>query len=142
MATINPYLNFMGQTEEDFKFYSAVFGGEFIGGLSRFKDAPDADKLPEDELHKVMHVALPIGKENTLMGTDALESMGHKVKEGNNISISVQADSKEEATDIFYKLAAGGEIIMPLEDAFWGAWFGMLTDKFGIQWMVNYNYNR
>lgn len=142
MATINPYLNFTGNTEDAFNFYKSVFGGEFVGGISRFRDAPDADNLPEDELDKVMHIALPVGEKTMLMGTDALESMGQKVTEGNNFYISVQAGSKEEATGIFNGLASGGEVTMPLEDAFWGAYFGMLTDKFGIQWMVTYNYNQ
>ena len=138
MAIINPYLNFQGNTEDAFKFYKSVFGGEFVT-FQRFSDTPQGPQLPEDERNKVMHVALPI-KGNILMGTDFLKSMGHEFRPGNNISISVNPDSKEEATKIFNGLAAGGTVTMPLEDAFWGAYFGMLTDKFGIQWMVNYEY--
>lgn len=140
MATLNPYLNFPGNTEEAFDFYKSVFGGEFAGGIFRFKDTPEADKMNASDREKVMHVALPIGKGNMLMATDALESMGHKVTPGTNFHLSLEADSKEETEKLFKALSAGGKISMPLADAFWGAYFGMLTDKFGIQWMVNYTY--
>lgn len=139
MATINPYLNFQGNTEEAFNFYKSVFGGEFVGGISRFRDTPEADKLPEHEKDKVMHVALPVGEGNMLMGTDFLESMGQKIEPGNNFSISIGPESKGEADRLFNALSEGGEITMPLEKASWGDYFGMLTDKFGIQWMVNYS---
>ena len=139
MATLNPYLNFAGNTEEAFKFYRSVFGGNFKM-LQRFKDTPEAGKIPLNEKDKIMHVALPIGKGNTLMATDSLESMGQKLTPGNNIYLSIEAESKEEANKIFNGLSAGGKVTMPLDDAFWGAYFGMLTDKFGIQWMVNYTY--
>lgn len=105
--------------------------------LQRFKDTPEAGKISANEKDKVMHVALPIGNGNTLMATDALESMGQKLNVGNNISLSIEAESKEQAQKIFNGLSAGGKVTMPLEDAFWGAYFGMLTDKFGIQWMVS-----
>jgi PhnB protein len=141
MATINPYLNFNGYTEEAFNFYRSVFGGEFVT-LQRFKDTPEADKMPADEREKIMHVALPIGKENILMGTDALESQGFKLTKGNNFAISISAESEEEADRVFNGLSAGGKVTMPMEKAFWGAYFGMFYDKFGIQWMVNYDYNQ
>lgn len=140
MATINPYLNFPGNTEEAFNFYKSVFGGDFVGGINRFKDTPESDKISDNEKNKVMHVALPVGKGNTLMATDALESMGQKVNAGNNIYLSLEAESKEEAEKLFNGLSAGGKVTMPLDDAFWGAYFGMLTDKFRIHWMVNYTY--
>lgn len=89
-----------------------------------------------------MHVALPLGQGNILMGTDALESMGHTLKMGNNFSLTINVDSKKEADQIFQNLSSGGEMTMPIQDAFWGDYFGMLTDKYGIQWMVAYNYNR
>jgi PhnB protein len=89
-----------------------------------------------------MHVSLPIGKGNVLMGTDVLEFMGQKLAVGNNFYISIQAESKQEAEKLFNGLSAGGKIEMPLHDTFWGAYFGMFTDKFGIQWMVNYDYQR
>ena len=139
MATLNPYLNFAGNTEEAFKFYKSVFGGDFKA-LLRFKDTPEAGKIPPNEKDKIMHVALPIGRGNMLMATDALESMGQKLTLGNNIYLSIEAESKEEAKKIFSGLSADGKVTMPLDDAFWGAYFGMLTDKYGIRWMVNYTY--
>jgi PhnB protein len=141
MVTVNPYLNFSGNTEEAFNFYKSVFGGEFIT-LQRFKDTPEAHRVPADELDKIMHVALPLGQGNILMATDALESMGHKLIPGNNFSLTVNAGSEAEADQLFNALAAGGQATVPLEKTFWGAYFGMLTDQFGIQWMVNYDYNQ
>ena len=140
MATLNPYLNFAGNTEEAFNFYKTFFGGDFLGEINRFKDTPDADKLPKENQNKVMHIALPIGKGNVLMATDALESMGHKLIPGNNFYLSLEAENKTEAEKLFNALSKGGTVTMPLADAFWGAYFGMLTDKFGINWMVNYTY--
>ena len=141
MPTINPYLNFAGSTEAAFNFYKSVFGGDFMA-FQRFKDTPEAGKVPANEKDMLMHVSLPVGKANILMGTDALESMGQKVTVGNNIYLSIEADTKEEAERIFKGLSAGGKVTMPLADAFWGAYFGMLTDKFGIQWMVNHTYKK
>jgi PhnB protein len=139
MATLNPYLNFAGNTEEAFTFYRSVFGGDFTT-LQRFKDTPEAGRIPEKEKDMLMHVSLPVGKGNSLMGTDAVESMGHKLIVGNNIPRSLEAESKDEAEKLFKGLSAGGKVMMPLKDTFWGAYFGMLTDKFGIQWMVNYTF--
>ena len=134
---MNSYLNFNGNTEEAFNFYKSVFGGEFLT-LMRFKDTPDADKMPADEQEKVMHVALPIG-DNILMGTDVLKSM-EPVNFGTNSSLSIDGESEEEANQLFNKLSVGGKVVMPLEKMFWGALFGMITDKFGVQWMVNYDF--
>ncbi len=136
---INPYLNFNGNTEEALNFYRSVFGGEFKA-LQRFKDTPEADRVPETEKNKIMHVALPIGDGNILMATDALESMGHKLTTGTNFSISISAGSEAEAEKYFNALSEGGKITMPLEKTFWGSYFGMLEDRFGIQWMVDYEY--
>jgi PhnB protein len=141
MATLNPYLNFAGKTEEAFTFYRSVFGGEFTN-LVRFKDSPEAGRVPEKEKNMLMHVSMPVGKGNALMGTDALESMGHTLTTGNNIQLSLEADSKEEAEKLFRGLSAGGKVSMALQDASWGAYFGMLTDKFGIQWLINYTYKK
>jgi PhnB protein len=141
MATLNPYLNFAGNTEEAFKFYRSVFGGDFTN-LTRFKDTPEAGRVPEKEKNMLMHVSLPVGKGNTLMATDALESMGHTLTPGNTIYLSLEADSKDEAQSLFNGLSAGGKVNSPLQDTFWGAYFGMLTDKFGIQWMVNYTHKK
>lgn len=139
MATFNPYLNFSGNTEEAFNFYKSVFGGEFTA-IQRFGETPVADKLSASEKNKLMHIALPIGKGNVLMGTDALESMGHKLTFGNNYNISIETESKEEAKGLFDKLSVGGKVETQIHDEFWGAYFGMFTDKFGIRWMVNYTY--
>jgi PhnB protein len=140
MATLNPYLNFNGNTEDAFNFYRSVFGTEFAA-LQRFRDTPDpiCSQVSPADADKIMHVALPIGKDNVLMGTDALESMGQSVRTGDNFSLSISADSMEEATRLFNALAAGGKVTMPLDKAFWGAYFGLLTDPFGVQWMVVYD---
>jgi PhnB protein len=140
MATVNPYLNFSGNTEEAFNFYKSVFGGEFLA-LQRFKDTPVKDKIPADDQEKIMHVALPIGPGNILMATDALESMGQTLAKGNNFSLSIDTDSQEEADTLFQALSRGGEVTLPLEKTFWGAYFGMLNDRFGIQWMISYTEN-
>lgn len=137
MAQINPYVNFSGNTEEAFNFYRSVFGGEFLA-LSRFGDTPHGEQMPANEKDKIMHVSLPIGN-TVLMGTDALESQGHTLTFGNNFSIAISPDSMDEAKNIFEGLATGGNVQQPLEKMFWGAWFGMLVDKFGIQWMINYD---
>ncbi len=112
MATIHPYLNFPGNTEEAFNFYKSVFGGEFLT-LMRFKETPEADKISANEQDKIMHVALPIGPAHILMATDALESMGQTLTAGNNHHITISAESEEEATRLFNGLSAGGRIIMP-----------------------------
>lgn len=140
MTTINPYLNFDGNTEEAFNFYKSVFGGEFIS-FQRIKEIPDMNKVPADEQNRVMHVALPIGNGIVLMGSDILPSMGHKLKVGNNYYISVSTDSKNEADRLFNGLSAGGKVDAPMGMMFWGAYFGMFTDKYGIQWMVSYDSN-
>ena len=138
MATINPYLNFYGNAEEAFNFYKSVFGGE-LTVLERFKDTPEAEKLSARDREKIMHVSLPIGNGTVLMATDSLESMGHTLTVGDNFSISISAENKEEAHRLFDKLSTGGKVIVPLEKASWGSYFGMLKDRFGIQWMVSYD---
>jgi PhnB protein len=147
MAKINPYLNFQGNTEEAFNFYKSVFGGDF-SSIVRFKEMPGdgnsmpgANKMTAEESEKLMHVALPISG-NTLMATDMLESQGHKLRLGNNITLSLEAESKEEADKLFNGLAEGGKIGAPIADAPWGAYWGMLTDRFDVPWMVNYTYPR
>lgn len=134
MTVLNPYLNFPGNTEEAFNFYRSVFGGEFTGGIRRFRGTPGLE-LPEEDLDKIMHIALPIG-DSILMGTDALESLGQKVNFGNNSYICIQPESKEEADRIFKELSEGGEMEMPLEEQDWGAYFGCFIDKFGVKWMI------
>lgn len=138
MASINIYLNFPGNTEEAFNFYKSVLGGDFFM-IQRFKDTSGGDKMAEEEQDKIMHISLPIGN-NVLMGTDALESQGFKLTIGNNYNISLSTDSEEEAEKFFNGLSAGGKIVMPMEKTFWNAYFGMFIDKFGISWMINYDY--
>jgi PhnB protein len=139
MKAFNPYLNFNGNTEEAFNFYKSVFGGEFAM-LMRFRDAPGNENMPADVLDKIMHIALPIGNGNMLMATDSLESLGQKLVQGNNHYFNISTGSKEEADDIYAKLSVNGKIEMPLQDTFWGAYYGAFADQFGIQWMINYDY--
>ena len=141
MASINPYLNFKGNAEEAFNFYKSVFGGEFAG-LQRFKDMPDGAKMAEEDSNKIMHISLPIGKGNILMASDVLGYMGENFIEGNNFHLCISPDSEEEAKRLYEELSAGGEKTMPLEKAFWGAYFGMLVDKFGVRWMISYDENQ
>lgn len=138
MATINAYLNFVDNTEEVFNFYKSVFGGEF-GYIMRYKDSPEKDKVPAKDADKIMHISLPIGKGGMLMGTDALDSMGRNLKVGNNFHISISTESKAEADKLYKGLSAGGSIMVPLGDAFWGDYFAMFTDKYGTQWMISYH---
>lgn len=137
MIAINPYLNFPGNTEEAFNFYKNIFGGEFMM-VQRFKDTPEGGRTPDHEKDKLMHISLPVGKNNILMATDVLESMGHKLVEGNNFNLHAAAESKEEADKIFNGLSEGGKVTLKIGDTFWGDYFGMVTDKFGINWMVGY----
>lgn len=140
MARVSTYLNFPGQTEAAFRFYQSIFGGEFIGGIQRFGDMPSAEgmpPLPEKDKNLVLHMALPILGGYLLMGSDAPESMGFHVNFGNNMHINLETDTREETDRLFNALAEGGNITMPLQDMFWGDYFGSCTDKFGVQWMVN-----
>ncbi len=141
MAQTSTYLNFERSTEEAFNFYKSVFGTEFDGGIMRHGDVPPhegsvpAEDNPDKDL--VMHVALPILGGHLLMGTDAPESMGFKLNMGNNSYICLQPDSRAEADTLYAALSEGGNAEMPLQDMFWGDYFGSLVDKFGVQWMVN-----
>jgi PhnB protein len=136
MAAINPYLNFLGNTEEAFNFYKSVFGGEFAM-VMRFGDTEHGANLPEEDRNKIMHIAFPIGA-NMLMGTDCLSSMGQTLNFGNNFSISVHGDSLEHSQNLFDGLSADGNVIMPFKKEFWGDYFGNFFDKFGVQWMISY----
>lgn len=140
MARTSTYLNFEGQTEAAFGFYKEVFRSEFIGPIARMGDAPPApgmQALSDAEKGLVMHIELPIVGGHVLMGTDSLASMGHSLNVGNNVHINLEPDSREEAERLFKALAVGGNVSMPLADMFWGAYFGAVTDQFGIHWMVN-----
>lgn len=140
MARTSTYLNFMGQTEEAFEFYASVFGTKPDAPIARMGDVPPGPGMPElteKEKRYVMHVALPILGGHVLMGTDALESMGHSVTFGTNISLNLQPDTRKETEQLFARLSEGGKVEMPLQDMFWGDYFGHLTDKFGVKWMFN-----
>jgi PhnB protein len=137
MAKLNTYLNFDGKSEEAFTFYKSVFGGEFLA-INRMSEMPGAEQLPENERDRLMHISLPIGKDDVLMASDILPSAGHVLNMGNYSYISVFTESREEADRIFAGLSAGGEIEMALEDAFWGDYFGSFHDKYGVGWMINY----
>jgi len=137
MKTVKPYLNFPGTAEEAFNFYKSILGGEFTS-IQRFKDTPEGGRASANDANKIMHIALPLGKDNILMATDAVESMGHSVTAGNNFHLSLEAESESEANKLFGGLSSGGKVTMPMAKTFWGAYFGMVTDKFGVQWMINY----
>ena len=140
MSRVSTYLNFPRQTEEAFTFYKTVFGSEFEGEISRFSSVPQqpgAPEMKEEDKNLVMHVVLPILGGHILMGTDAPESMGFEVKYGNNVYINLEPDTRAEADSLFAKLSMGGKVEMPLQDMFWGGYFGSCTDKFGVQWMIN-----
>ncbi|OIQ20113.1 MAG: VOC family protein [Flavobacterium sp. MedPE-SWcel] len=138
MTQINPYIAFNGNCEEAFSFYKSVFGGEFTH-IGRFKDMPceEDQKIPEEDAEKIMHVSLPIGTGTTIMGCDSSDSFGKNLVIGNNITISINVDNEAEAHRIFNGLSDSGNIMMPLNKTFWAALFGMFTDKFGINWMIN-----
>lgn len=138
MALINPHINFNGNAEEAFNFYKSVFGGEFAMVI-RFKDMASAEfPVAENEANKVMHIALPIGK-NVLMGNDVPEFMGRVNENENRSKISISAESREEADKLFSGLTAGGTIECPMDDSPWGSYFGMFRDKYGIEWMVDFD---
>jgi PhnB protein len=139
MAQINPYIHFNGNAEEAFTFYKSVFGGEFAM-ISRFKDLSIPENpVSENEADKIMHIALPIGKCNMLMGSDTPEFMGKHNENENRSKISISAESKEEADKLFNGLSAGGKIEMAIADSPWGSYFGMFRDKYGIEWMVDFD---
>lgn len=140
MAKVNVYLTFDGNCEDAFNFYKSILGGEFFM-ISRFGDMPPQEGMPpisDEYKNRVMHVSFPVSKETVLMGSDSIPGM-HQVIQGNNFSISVHTDIREEADRIFKGLSEGGTVTMPMSDTFWGAYFGMWTDKYGINWMVNYD---
>ncbi|KRD59827.1 glyoxalase [Flavobacterium sp. Root935] len=141
MAAINPYLMFNGTCEEAFLFYKSVFGGEFPY-IGKYKDAPaeEGEQLSEEALNRIMHVSLPIGN-TILMGSDSHPRYGD-VGFGDNFSISINVESTDEADRIFNGLSAGGKVEMPMNKTFWGAYFGMFKDKFGVNWMVNFDENQ
>lgn len=142
MVTVNTSIIYNGNCEEAFLFYKSVFGGEF-SYFGRFKEMPmtDGKTCPPGESEKIMHVSLPISDETAIMGSDSFESFGATTIYGNNFSLSINTESKEEADKMYKALSAGGKVIMPMEDAFWGGYFGTFIDKFGVNWMVNFEQN-
>lgn len=141
MATVNAYLTFEENCEAAFNFYKSAFGGEFKD-LNRFGEMPPQEGMPplsEEMKNRIMHVSLPISAETILMGSDTMPGMSPGMTAGNNFSIALGVGSKEEADKLFAALSVGGKVTMPLEITFWGAYFGMWTDQFGINWMVNYD---
>ncbi len=135
---INVYLIFNGEAEEAFVFYKSVFGGEF-SAFQRMKEAPEGEKLSMDEQDRIMHVSLPLKGGAILMGSDNLPSLGHILEKGNNICISISPKSKDEANQLFEDLSKGGKVEYPMKEEFWGDYFGSFTDKFGINWMINFS---
>lgn len=138
MVMTSPYIIFNGNAEEAFNFYKSVFGGEFAM-VQRFKGTPEESKLSESDQNKIMHINLPLGKGHMLMGSDAIESVRRGIVYGNNFYVSLFTETKEEAGRIFKELSAGGKVELPIQDTFWGAYFGMFADKFGVNWMVSYD---
>lgn len=138
MALINPCIHFNGNAEEAFTFYKSVFGGEFAR-IMRYKDLSGPEyPIADNDTNRLMHIALPIGKSNMLMGSDTLEIMGQVTENDNRNTISISAESKEEADKLFNGLSAGGKVEMPIADGPFGSYFGMFADKYGIQWMVDF----
>ena len=139
MTKVNPYLSFKGTCEEAFNFYKSVFGNEFLY-LGRFREMPENPDYPiqESDKDKIMHISLPINNETVLYGCDTTQVNDKSTVSDNNISLSIETDSMDEATRIFNGLSDGGIVTMPLDKTFWDAYFGMFTDKYGINWMVNY----
>ena len=139
---LNPYLNFDGQCEEAFNHYKKVFRTEFSEhGIMKFGDMPPQEgmpELPEELKNRVMHVGMRVGNE-ILMGSDAMPGMGKPFTKGINSYISLHPDSREEADRIFAELSEGGEVEMPMQDQFWGDYYGSFIDRFGTPWMINYN---
>lgn len=142
MSKVSTYLNFRGNAEEVFNFYKSVFGGDFINGVLRFKDIPESPEqpeIPDDEKDLIMHIELPITGGHVLMGSDVPLSMGFDLEFGNNVQIVLELDSKAETDRLFEELSADGKVTMPMQDMFWGAYYGSCIDKFGIQWMFNFD---
>ena len=139
MRTINPWINFNGNAEEAFNFYKSVFGGEFTK-IVRFKDLASAEfQVPEMEADKIMTIALPLGKHNVLMANDVPEFMGRVNEAENRSKIVVNAESRDEADKIFNGLSAGGDVEGPIGDSPWGTYAGMFRDKYGIEWIIEFD---
>lgn len=140
MARVSTYLNFMGQTEAAFAFYRSVFGTDYVGSIMRMGEVPSGPGMPElteAERDMIMHIELPILGGHMIMGTDMLESMGHSLRVGNNTSINLEPDTREEADRLFAALAESGDERAGMQEMFWGAYWGSCLDRFGVRWMFN-----
>lgn len=135
---LNTYLTFEKQCREAFEFYRSVFGGDFLF-IQTFGDGPPDLQVPDDERERIMHVSLPVG-DSVLMGSDHSSAFGPAPQTGSNFSITVNPDSKADADRLLAGLSEGGNLAMPMQDMFWGAYFGMCVDRFGIRWQVNFEY--
>lgn len=141
MLSMNPYLHFMGNAEEAMKFYKSILGGEFTI-FARFKDVPGGEKMPPENQDKIIHISLVLSPGHTIMATDFLESMGQQMIPGNNVHICLHTQSEAEVDRIFNALSVGGKVEMPVNKTFFGSYFGMCSDKYNVQWMINYTYNQ
>lgn len=139
MLNADIYLHFNGQSEEAFQFYKSVFGGDFITA-QRYKDMMGGDKMNAADQERMMHISLKITPSTTLMGTDLPSSEDQNFRAGNNFHICLQAETEKEANKLFQSLSKAGKIEMPMSKTFWGAYFGMVEDKFGVHWMINFTY--
>lgn len=137
---MNVYLNFPGNTEEAFNFYRSVFGGEYDGFINRYKDGQGMGEVPPADMEKILHISLPIGDNFILHGSDALASMNRILTLGNNVYLFIDAASRQEADEFFRQLSEGGSVEMAMADMFWGAYYGSLTDRFGVHWMINHQF--
>jgi PhnB protein len=145
MATsVNPYINFNGNCEEAFTFYKSVFGGEFpyVGRYSDMPPMESGKEMAPEDANKIMHMSLPLGNGSMLLGSDVGGDWAQHSVTGNNVQLSINTDSQEEADKIYNGLAEGGRANMPMSNTFWGSYFGMLTDKYGINWMVSCEPNK
>ena len=139
MLSMNPYFNFNGNTGEAMNFYKSAFGGEFTI-YQQFKGMPGCEQMPAEDQEKFMHISLVTPKGLVLMATDILESMGQKLALGNNMHVCIQTENEAETDKLFNALSVGGKVEMPVNKTFWGAYCGMLKDRYGINWMLNYTY--
>jgi PhnB protein len=139
MEKLNPYLTFSGNCEEAFYFYKSIFGGEF-SHISRYRDIPSDEglEIPEYRMNKIKHIVLPLGKKCQLIGSDCDDGWCPRVEKGNNVSLAIEVESKQKADDYFEALCADGTITMQIGDVFWGSYYGMCTDKFGVTWIIDH----
>lgn len=137
MTQLNPYVSFDGNAEEAFNFYRSIFGGEFPA-VMRWGDNPQCAEFSAEDKNKIMHISLPVG-DSVIMSSDHVDGMGDKYLQGNNFAIAIAPGSREEADRVFNGLSQGGKDAMPMQDMFWGGYYGHVTDRFGVRWMINHD---